>query len=250
MDRRIVAAVACRNNGSRLYGKPLQNLDVEKGITILDNVIDCLKSFKIIDEIVLAISEGDDNVIFKQVAHNHNLKYIVGDERDVLGRLILAGDAGVATDIFRMTSESPFPFYQRIEEICSRHIESGADATFLDDIVDGCGYEMLRLDALKKSHADGEDRHRSELCTLYIRENPSVFKIEKFTDLKDLNRKDLRLTVDNPEDLIVCRAIYKEFEAEAPRFDLYKMVAYLDKNEKLKELIAPFTEQGYASMYL
>ncbi len=250
MDRRIVAAVACRNNGSRLYGKPLQNLDVEKGITILDNIVACLKSFDIIDEIVLAISAGDDNVIFKEVAERHALKYVIGDERDVLGRLVMAGDVGKATDIFRMTSESPFPFFQWIEKICRHHIDTDADATFLDDIVDGCGYELLKLDALKKSHKDGDDRHRSELCTLYIRENPKVFKIEKFTDLPELNRKDLRLTVDNPEDLIVCRAVYKEFETDAPRFDLFKVVAFLDRNKNLKELIGPFTEQGYSTMYL
>lgn len=250
MDRRIVAAVACRNNGSRLYGKPLQNLDIEKGITILDNIIACLKSFEIIDEIVLAISEGNDNVIFKEVAARHELKFVVGDERDVLGRLVMAGDVSSATDIFRMTSESPFPFYQWIEKICGHHLETNADATFLDDIVDGCGYEVLKLEALRKSHTDGEDRHRSELCTLYIRENPDTFKIEKFSDLNELNRKDLRLTVDNPEDLIVCRAVYKAFEADAPLFDLYKVIEFLDRNKNLKELIAPFTEQGYATMYL
>ena len=32
----LVAAIAVRNNGSRLYGKPLQNLDTENGISILD----------------------------------------------------------------------------------------------------------------------------------------------------------------------------------------------------------------------
>ena len=37
MERKLVAAIACRNQGSRLYGKPIQNLDVEDGITILDN---------------------------------------------------------------------------------------------------------------------------------------------------------------------------------------------------------------------
>ena len=30
--RKLVAALACRINGSRLYGKPLQNLDIEKDI--------------------------------------------------------------------------------------------------------------------------------------------------------------------------------------------------------------------------
>ncbi len=28
--RKLVACLACRNEGTRLYGKPLQNLDVKK----------------------------------------------------------------------------------------------------------------------------------------------------------------------------------------------------------------------------
>jgi hypothetical protein len=34
-DRKLIAALAVRNQGSRLYGKPLQNLDVESGTTVL-----------------------------------------------------------------------------------------------------------------------------------------------------------------------------------------------------------------------
>ena len=32
--RKLVAALACRNKGSRLYGKPLQNLDIDKVLEI------------------------------------------------------------------------------------------------------------------------------------------------------------------------------------------------------------------------
>ena len=39
MKSKLVAAIACRNQGTRLYGKPIQNLDVENGIRIIDNII-------------------------------------------------------------------------------------------------------------------------------------------------------------------------------------------------------------------
>ena len=31
MKKKLVAALACRNQGTRLYGKPIQNLDIENG---------------------------------------------------------------------------------------------------------------------------------------------------------------------------------------------------------------------------
>ena len=37
MKKKLVAVLACRNNGSRLYAKPLQKLD--KNITVLDNIL-------------------------------------------------------------------------------------------------------------------------------------------------------------------------------------------------------------------
>ncbi len=66
--KKLVAALACRNQGTRLYGKPIQNLDIENGTRIIDNVISCLQSISCIDEVVLGISEGLENKIFVDIA--------------------------------------------------------------------------------------------------------------------------------------------------------------------------------------
>ena len=175
--RKLTAALACRNNGSRLYGKPLQNLDAN--VTILSQIISCIKTVDCIDSIVLGISEGIENKIFADVAKAENVKYIYGDEIDVLHRLILCAEKENASDIFRITSESPFPSFDMINGGWEKHLNGNYDATFLDEVIDGCGFEFIKLEALKKSHAQGEDRHRSEMCTLYIRENKESFNIPK-----------------------------------------------------------------------
>jgi spore coat polysaccharide biosynthesis protein SpsF len=250
MKRKLVAAIACRNQGSRLYGKPLQNLDVKNGIKIIDNIISCLKSFSIIDEIVLGISEGVENKIFRAIAKEKKLKFVFGDQIDVLSRLIKAGEISDATDIFRVTSESPFLYFDKVEELWIQYQTESLDAIFMDEVIDGCGFEIISLEALRESHKNGNTKHRSELCTLYIRENPNQFKVKKVTPPSYLIRKDLRLTVDNPEDLVVCRAIYNEFSHLAPRIPIDSVVTFLDDNPKLKELTFPFTEVGYSTMYI
>jgi spore coat polysaccharide biosynthesis protein SpsF len=249
-DRKLVAALACRNTGSRLYGKPLQNLDVEGKIHILDNIVESLRVSQCIDEIVLGISEGIENEIFIKYAISNDLQYVIGDEEDVLSRLIMCGEAINATDIFRVTSESPFRYFEADLDIWNKHQESNNDATFLEDIIDGCGFEIIKLDALKASHKQGELRHKSEMCTLYIRENLDQFKIEKVHPPKELIRSDLRLTVDNPEDLIVCRNVYMKFNNLAPMIPVADVVAYLDQNPELIQLTEPFTKHGYSSMYI
>jgi spore coat polysaccharide biosynthesis protein SpsF len=249
MKRRLVAAIAVRNQGSRLYGKPLQNLDYEHGIKIIDNIIACLNSLEEIDEVILGISEGTDNLAFQEYAKEIGLRYIIGDEIDVLDRLIKCGELGGASDIFRMTSESPFLFFEAVPEVWDTYKSKNYDALFYDKIIDGCGFEIISLEALKRSHKNGDDRHRSELCTLYIRENKDKFNIKIEVPDDKFIRTDLRLTVDYPEDLILCRYVYNKFKENAPKIPLDEVIQFLDQNEFLKKLISPYTEGGYNLMY-
>jgi spore coat polysaccharide biosynthesis protein SpsF len=249
-QRKLVATIACRNQGSRLYGKPLQHLDVSHGVRIIDNIIECIQAGTKVDEIVLAISDGIENQIFTDVANKYGLKYIIGDEHDVLQRLISAAEAVKGTDIFRVTSESPFMYFEPVDDMTQRFYSEELDALFVEPIIDGCGFEIIKLDALKKSHFNGSARHRSEMCTLYIRENSSDFNIARIAPPLPLQRFDLRLTVDNPEDLTVCRHIYSSLKSMAPLFLVSEIVEFLDRNPSLIELTAPFTETGYSTMYL
>jgi spore coat polysaccharide biosynthesis protein SpsF len=250
MERRLVATIACRNQGSRLYGKPLQNLDVEAGVRILDNIVDCLRTLGCIDEIVLGISEGVENEVFVGLAEEKGLRHAIGDQVDVLSRLVACGQLAGATDVFRVTSESPFLYFEEVQSLWQMHCDEGADATFMDEVIDGCGFEIISLAALEASHREGERRHRSELCTLFIRENAARFKILRPRPPAGLVRKDLRLTVDNPEDLAVCRIVYGAFRHAAPRIPVHDIVDFLDRHPDLIQLTAPFAEAGYATMYL
>jgi len=248
MKRRLVAALACRNQGSRLYGKPLQRLEVAKGVRIIDNIIDCLKTVESIDEIVLGISEGIDNVVFTEIAAEKGLRHIVGDGIDVLSRLISCAELADATDVFRITSESPFLYFEEVEEVWRQHQAQNADASFMWNIIDGSGFEFYTVGALKASHERGNSRHRSELCSLYVREHQDEFRILKFEPPPGLIRKDIRLTVDYPEDLIVCRAVYGALQDSAPRISVHDIVRYIDQHPELIEVLAPYTNAGYATM--
>ena len=248
--RHLVAALACRNQGSRLYGKPMQNLDINNSIRIIDHIIACLNTICCIDEVVLGIAEGVDNEVFKSLANSKGIRWVEGDEIDVLSRLCKCGRIAAATDIFRVTSESPFLYFEEVESVWRLHCSEANDATFMDDIIDGCGFEIIRYDALVLSHEKGCTKHRSEMCTLYIRENLHQFKVFRVPAPTHLVRPDLRLTVDNPEDLAVCRRVYKHFKNQAPKIKVSEIVKFLDANPKLIEMIAPFTKFGYSSMYL
>ena len=248
--RKLVACLACRNQGTRLYGKPLQNLDIEKNISILEYIITAIKNYAVVSDTVLAISEGVHNQAFIEFAQKQGLKYVIGDEDDVLSRLIQACDSCSGTDIFRLTTESPFTYFEAIEESWKQHINSENDITALDNLPDGSGFEMIKLDAYKFSWRSGEKRHRSELCSLYIRENKKLFKLGYVAIPPEICRTDIRLTVDYPEDLVLCRYVYNQLKHKAPLIPLVEIIELLDASPNIKELVNPFVEEGLKTMYI
>ena len=238
--RKLVAALACRAHGTRLYGKPLQALDVPGQISVLDYLIDFVKSETTIDEVVLGVAEGVENETFHDVAARHGIRSIRGDEKDVLHRLILCCEAADGTDVFRVTTESPFTYFEPIADAWARHLANGNDITALAGMPDGAGFEIIRVEALKRSHELGEDRHRSELCSLYIREHQDDFRVETLEAPAPVDRMDLRLTIDYPEDLVLCRRVYEALREAAPRIPLARIVAFVDAHPELKRLVQPY----------
>ena len=117
--RKLVAALACRNTGSRLFGKPMQNLDNNN--FILGELVNSLKKHRIIKKICLGIANGPSNYSFKEYALKNNLSYIFGDEIDVLSRLIKCAVHTKGTDVLRITTENPFVYLDNIENAWKLH---------------------------------------------------------------------------------------------------------------------------------
>ena len=235
-----MAALACRAGGARLYGKPLQRLGGE--VTILDQILDTIDQISCIETSVLGISEGKENAVFADIADTRGIAHIFGDQRDVLMRLIQCGRAAGATDVFRITTECPFLWFERVDFAWAEHVENKNDITVTDGAPEGINFEIYSMDALMKCHEQGDDRHRSEYCSLYAREHMDDFRVKVIRPDPELDRLDIRLTVDNPEDLVVCRAVFKEFKDQAPLIPAASIIQFLDDQPKLKDLIAAYVD--------
>jgi N,N'-diacetyllegionaminate synthase len=234
--KKIAAVIACRVESARLFAKPFHLIDKEK-YSILDLLVEQIKQSKLITDIVLAISENPGNDFFIKYAQDNNLKFVVGNDKDVLSRLILGAKYVNADIIFRVTSENPYIYWEGIDKVLKKHIDFNFDfSEAISDFPLGSGFEVINFDALEKSHRLGTDKHRSELCTLYIHENQKNFKIYRFIPKKLLQRPDIRLTVDNPEDLIVVRKIYENLGNGKNPITLKKIINFLDKHNEITQI--------------
>jgi N,N'-diacetyllegionaminate synthase len=234
-NKKVVAVIACRVESSRLFAKPFHLIDKEK-FSILDLLIEQINKSKIISDVVLAISENPGNESFIRYAQKNHLKFVFGSDKDVLKRLIIGAQYVNANIIFRTTPENPFIYWEKIDDVLNKHIDGNFDFSVIEDIPLGCGYEVINLDALEKSHKFGKDKHRSELCSLYIHEHQKSFKINRFMPEKSLQRPEIRLTVDNPEDLMVVRKIYEKLGQGKKPVYLKKIIDFLDMNKEISKI--------------
>jgi len=235
-DRRLVAVLACRADSTRLYAKPLQNLVVGK--TILDQKLDTLAaSGNVIAETVLAVSEGVENLAYIDFAARRGTRYLIGSKSDILSRLVNGALFADATDVLRLTSENPFIWWEKLREAWDCHLREDNELTVVDGCPLGSYFEIVRLDALLTAHRHAAGYQR-EACTQYFRDNARQFRICVLTPPDELQRLDVRLTVDTPEDLVVCRRIYTHFETQAPLIPLREIVRYWDRQPFFRELLS------------
>ena len=230
---RVAAVIACRVHSTRLFAKQMQLIDNRP---IIDHLITQLKSSKLISEFILAISSKSGNEVFIDYARKNKIKYVIGDDTDVLKRLIDGAKYVNADIIFRITPENPFVFWEGIDETIKTHISGNYDFTTCYNVPLGTGFEVVNLKAFEISHKNGSKRHRSELCSLYINENKKKFKIHHFLPKNEFQRPEIRLTVDTPEDLYVTRAIFDTLGNKKKLIPLKKIIQFMDKNPSIGKM--------------
>ena len=164
------------------------------------------------------------------------MKFVVGDEIDVLSRLILGAKKTQADIVFRTTSENPYLYWEGIDNLIQNHISGNYDLSFYKNLPIGASYEVINLKSLKLAHKFGNAKHRSEYSSLYFFENPNEFLINSILPKKYLQFPKIRLTVDTPEDLIVARIIHTSLGNKTNPIKLEKIINFLNSNKKVLKI--------------
>jgi N,N'-diacetyllegionaminate synthase len=235
IDVKTTAALACRSESTRLYGKPLQ-LVGEK--PILQHIVDGLRTVPNLDEIVLAIADTPSQSSYIDFAERNNIEYVIGPEIDVLHRCISVAQETESDFIVKANTENPYVGYKLIKDAISTIIETNADLVAMENLPLGSAVDTVSTEALLRSHEHGDERHQSEFTSRFILENSDSFNIETITPPEKLQRPDVRLTVDYPADLILAREIKSrlDIEADYSYLPLQSVISVLEANPELKSI--------------
>ncbi len=230
---RIIAVLPCRIFSTRLFAKPLQQIN---NYEILLLLISQLRKSTLLNKIVLAISDDSGSKLYVDFAKKLKIPYVLGSESDVLSRLIKGVKKSHGDILLRTTSENPYIYWEGIDSLIQNHLSGNFDLSFYKNLPIGASYEIINLKSLEIAHKLGNTKHKSEYSTLYFFENQNKFSINPVLPKKSLQFPNIRLTVDTPEDLIVARIIHDKLGIKANPIKLEKNINFLNSNKKIMKL--------------
>ena len=205
------------------------------GKPLLEHLLERVLSVRELSGVVLATSTAQENEILIELAERLGVGVFAGDEDDVLGRYVQVARRWEADHVVRITGDNPLTDLSLIRSLTALHLRESADYTYVPGgaLLMGILSEVISRRALETSHREGGDRHRSELVTLYIKENPSRFHVVRAAMPSSLYRPSYRLTVDEPEDLALMEKIFDRRYRPGEVLETEEVIRMLDSEPEL-----------------
>ena len=213
--KKIICIVQARLNSTRLKNKVIHKF---KNKTMIEILLERLKSSKLINDIIVAIPRSDKKL---ESLLKNKYKVYMGNNQNVLERYYFSAQKFKADIIVRITGDCPLVDSQMIDIGLKKYLNSNFD--YISNInpptfPDGLDYEIFDFKTLKKTYLNAKSKNDKEHVTKYIIKN-SEFK--KFNIESETDYSDLRLTLDYKEDLILIKYILN-------KFDYHKQFRYRD----------------------
>jgi len=202
----IGCIIQARMSSTRLPGKVMMKIDNEN--TMLDCVINQLKTSKQIKNLVIATTEQKEDDVIVELAKRREIKYFRGDKEDVLDRYYQCAKKFSLETIVRMTSDSPFLDPLIVDKTVNKFQEDDFDFVsnnLIRTFPIGIDTEIFSFKTLEQAWKEAKLPSEREHVTPFIKKNKEVFKIYNLENNQKI--PIYRLTIDRNEDLEFLRAI-------------------------------------------
>ena len=227
---KIVAIVQARMGSTRLPGKVLKKI---AGISAIEILLARLSRSKLIQEICLATSHNVENDQLCSVIEKIGYRVIRGSETDVLERFWDAAEATSADIVVRITGDCPFVDPKLVDRVIDIYLDAHVDYVSNIDppsFPDGLDVEVFSRSSLEVANLAAQSDFDREHVTPFIRNG-------NFTKLNLKNDRDtsnMRLTLDEPEDLMLLQKVFDKFQPDI-HFSYEKIESLLLQNPSLME---------------
>lgn len=230
---RVVALIQARVGSTRLPGKVIADVC---GRPVLWHIADRLRHCRSLSGALIATSEGADCRPVRDVAAGYGLQCFSGSEQDLVDRLTRAAQSAGADAIVRVTADCPFVDPALVDRMVETYFSARGSVDCVVNYIPrtfphGLDLEVYPTAFLEQLCQEISDEHDREWFPTYVTARPELFRICAVTHSTDLS--GLRWTVDYPEDLEFCRAVYTALWRDGGVFGMNDILQLLDREPSL-----------------
>jgi len=241
-----VAIIQARMASTRLPGKVLADIS---GRPMLWHVVSRVQMAKSVDQIIVATSVETADDAIAQFCRDNRIECFRGSETDVLDRFYQAAKRTGAEAVVRVTADCPLIDPHVIDKVIGTYCAGVFDYvtnTLRYTYPDGLDTEVCSLNALEIAWREARLATDREHVTSYLR-NSGRFRIRNVECERALPTRNVRWTVDEPEDLAFVRMVYRHlWLKQKGQFYLEDIVQLFEQEPNLVNTNQGITRnQGY-----
>ena len=225
---RTLFLITARLKSTRLPRKLLLDLGGKPAIV---QMVERLKYAQRISDIVICTSTHPDDDALCDVARQQGILWFRGSEEDVLDRLHQAARHLAADYVVNTTADCPLVDPEHVDKTVDEYRQTGADLLTAYRLPHGAYAWGIKVQALGRA-CDIKAETDTEVWRDYF-EKTGRFDVRELEIAPALQRPELRITLDYPEDLAVLRRIFEALDVSGRLITLRDIIAWLDAHPEV-----------------
>ncbi len=239
----IGCIIQARMGSNRLPGKSLMKID--RHGTVLEYVINQIRSSIFIDEIIVATTTKDEDEPIVKIAKNLKIKFFRGSSHNVLDRYYQCAKSFSLNTIVRITADNPFIDPEILDQMIQEFFSNRYD--YVTNTIErtyphGTEVEIFSFNTLERIWLNAKLPSDLEHVTSYIRNQKNKFKTLIVKNQKDLSK--YRWTLDRKNDLVLIRTLAREIKVR-PIHMLDILKIFKEKPDLININKDNLSEEGY-----
>jgi spore coat polysaccharide biosynthesis protein SpsF len=237
---RIIASIEARMTSSRLPGKVLMEVG---GKPMLQILIERLQKSRYIQEIVVATTVNAQDEPIIALSKYLGVPSFRGSELNVLDRVCGAAKSINAEVLVEITGDCPLIDIGLVDGVIEAFLQNFPSHRYFSntgaDISMPWGFDaqVFLAQDLYDINADAPDQHDREHVSyrFYRAESGDRYKPLFIKYARELNRPELRVTLDYREDYELIKAAYEALFPQNPDFTALDVIRWLDRNPAVRD---------------
>jgi spore coat polysaccharide biosynthesis protein SpsF len=237
----INATVEVRMTSSRLRGKPLM---MAQDHSLLELLVMRLSKSKHINNIIIATTTNTEDDPIIALCEQKGWLYYRGSEQNVLERVCGAAEQFNTDTLVQITGDCPLIDYRLVDQAISLFMKTYPQCRLVSNTGPtismpwGFDVQVYKAKELKKILMDNPTNDDKEHVSqrFYLPEYNDQYNPLLIHYPQPLNRSELRVTLDYPEDFTLIKAIVDSYKyPQVLEIDMYEIISWLDAHPAIRD---------------